>query len=249
MRQYTTSFTNYEITSCVKRLITLNVVVWFLLIVIFQKHFLETPAVFKFLGLNSNLILSDYYVWQFLTYSFIHSGGIFHILFNMFILWMFGSELEKLWGARFFLLYYLSCGIGAAVIYFLCLLIYVFSFGGDPSILSKPVVGASGAIFGLLYAYGFIYSERIIYFMMFFPIKARHFVILIAAIELVSLLNSGFGSPIANLAHLGGIVSGIIFLKFWKIIQKMTIRRWKKLKGSVHLKILKNNDTDNSSFH
>ncbi len=249
MRYYTSSFTNYEMTPFVKHLITLNIAIWFFLIVIFQKHFLDNPLVFQFLGLNLNLILSDYYIWQFLTYSFIHSNGIFHILFNMFILWMFGSELEKLWGSRFFLLYYLSCAFGAAIIYSLCLFIYVTGFGGDAAILSKPVIGASGAIFGLLYAYGFIYSERIIYLMMFFPIKARHFVLLIAAIELVSLLNSGFSSPVANLAHLGGIVAGIIFLNFWKIVQKITIRRWKKLKGSVHLKILKNDDTDDTGFH
>ncbi len=234
-------------TSCVKRLITINIAVWFFLVVVFQKHFIDSPLVFKYLGLNINFILSDYYFWQFLTYSFVHSNGIFHILFNMFILWMFGSELEKLWGSKFFLLYYISCGLGAAFIYLICTLIYVLGFDGDITVLSKPVIGASGAIFGLLYAYGFIYSERIIYLMMVFPIKARHFVLLIAAIELVSLLNSGFGSPIANLAHLGGIVSGVVFLNFWKIIQKITIRRWRKLKGTVHLKILKNDGKD--SFH
>ena len=124
-----------------------------------------------------------------------------------------------------------------------------FGFGGDAAILNKPVIGASGAIFGLLYAYGFIYSERIIYLMMVFPIRARHFVLLIAAIELVSLLNSGFSSPVANLAHLGGIVSGLVFLNFWKIIQKFSIRRWKRAKGSVHLKILKNNDRYDRDFH
>ena len=250
MRYYTTtSFSNYEMTPYVKRLIALNVGIWFFLIVIFQKHFLETPLVFNYLGLNLNLILSDYYIWQFLSYSFLHSNGIFHIFFNMFILWMFGSELEKLWGSRFFLTYYLSCALGAAFIYLICTFTYVFGFAGDLAVLSKPVIGASGAIFGLLYAYGFIYSERIIYLMGLFPIKARHFVLLIAAIELVSLLNSGFGSPIANLAHLGGIVSGFIFLKFWKVIQAFSIRRWKKLKGSVHLKILKNNDRNDTDFH
>jgi len=251
MRYYSTvSFSNYEVTPYVKRLIGLNVGIWFFLIVILQKHFLgPNLLVFKYLGLNVNLILSDYYIWQLFTYSFVHSNGIFHILFNMFVLWMFGSELEKFWGSKFFLLYYILCGVGAAVIYLFCLSVYIFGFGGDADILYKPVVGASGAIFGLLYAYGLIYSERIIYLMMVFPIKARHFVLLIAAIELVSLLNSGFGSPIANLAHLGGIVSGLIFLNFWKIIQKMNIQRWKKLKGAVHLKILKNNDKSDVSFH
>lgn len=248
--RYTSYINTYNITPYVKRLLVVNIAIWFFLVVIFQKHFLDGPLVFKFLGLTPQLTLFDFHIWQLFTYIFIHSPSIFHILFNMFVLWMFGSELERLWGSRFFLLYYLACGVGAALIYLGCLSLYIWGFEGDTSILGRSVIGASGAIFGLLYAYGFIYSERIVYLMMIFPIKARHFTLLIAAIELVTILNSGFGSPVANLAHLGGLVSGFIFLRLWKLMQKTNLQRWKnKFKGQVHLKILKNDDKEDFDFH
>lgn len=246
--RYTSYINTYDITSCVKKLIIINIALWFFLVVIFQKHFTGDFAVFKLLGLTPSLVFFKYYIWQIFTYIFIHAHSIFHILFNMFVLWMFGSELEKLWGSRFFLLYYIACGVGAALLYLFCLGVYILGFNGDVQALSRPVIGASGAVFGLLYAYGFIYSERIIYMMMIFPIKARNFTLLIAAIELVTLLNSGFGSPVANLAHLGGIVSGIVFLRLWKWFQKFNLQRWKKrFKGKSHLTVVK--DDDNTYFH
>lgn len=244
------SISTFEMTPYVKKLIAVNVGVWFFGIVVLQQYFLKSSGIFSLFGLNPQLILSDYYAWQLLTYMFVHSNGVFHILFNMFILWMFGSELEKLWGSKFFLLYYLCCGLGAGFIYLLCLVAYVFGFNGDAAILSTPVIGASGAVFGLLYAYGIIYKERTIYLMMVIPIKAKNFVLLIAAMELVSLLNSGLGSPVANLAHLGGIASGSIFLILWKYFQKVNIKRWKREKGDVHLKIVKNDDNRSEvDFH
>ena len=116
--------------------------------------------------------------------------------------------------------------------------------------MNKPVIGASGAIFGLLLAYGIIYSERIIYFMMIFPIKARHFTLIIAAIELVTLLDHGFGGPVANLAHLGGLVSGLLFLKGRKWLQRSQLKRWKKQMGPRrHLKILKKDDKKDFHYH
>ena len=247
----TISFNSYEITPYVKKLIIITVAVWFFGVVILQQHFLKPPfLLFQIFGLSPSAIFSDYYVWQFGTYMFLHANGIFHILFNMFILWMFGSELEKLWGSRFFLIYYLACGIGAGLIYMACFLTYTFTAGvTDFSLLGKPIIGASGAIFGLLYAYGVIYRERTIYLMMVFPIKAINFVFLVAAIELVSLLNNGFNSPIANLAHLGGIAAGASFLFFRKYFHRISVRRWKKQKGSIHLKILKNNDKEEFDFH
>lgn len=117
-------------------------------------------------------------------------------------------------------------------------------------IMAKPVIGASGAVFGLLLAYGIIYSERIIYLMMVFPIKARHFTLLIASIELVTILDSGLSGPVANLAHLGGLISGFLFLQFRKQLQRNYFKRLKRrgLK-SPHLKVVNNDDKTKSDFY
>ena len=248
MRYIATDY-RLSLTRTVKSLIIANVLIWFFLVVIFQRHFAEGPVVFKAFGLSPESILR-YQIWQFFTYMFLHSSGIFHILFNMFVLWMFGSELERHWGSRLFLSYYIFSGVGAGLIYFICSFLYVFLFQGTHTeILSTPVVGASGAVFGLLLAYGLIYSERIIYFMMIFPIKALHFTLLIAGIELVTVLDSGFGGPVANLAHLGGLASGFLFLKFRKWFQRGYLKRWKKHMGASHLKILKKDDKKEPEFY
>ena len=248
MRYIATDY-NFSVTRTVKSLIIANALIWFFLIVIFQRHFAEDPIVFKAFGLSPVHILK-YRFWQFFTYMFLHSSGVFHLLFNMFVLWMFGSELEKHWGPRLFLSYYLFSGVGAGLIYCACCFIYIFVFqGSHPEILVTPVIGASGAVFGLLLAYGLIYSERIIYFMMIFPIKARHFTMIIAAIELVTILDNGFGGPVANLAHLGGLISGFLFIKSRKWFQRSYFKRLRKRMGSVHLKVLENDDKSNSYRH
>ena len=239
--RYVSSVIDFRATPVVKILAVFSTAVWFFLIVVLQQYFLSAPLVFEWFGLSPLMIFERWRVWQFVTYMFLHAPGIFHVLLNMFILWMFGSELERLWGGRFFLTYYLSCGLGAGLIYCLVTGVYVMGFGGPSEAFQRPVIGASGAIFGLLLAYGVIFSERVIYFMMIFPIKAKHFTVLIAGIELVSMLNHGLGSPVANLAHLGGLVSGLIFLKGRKIWQRVNIKRWKK-KKTPHLKIVNGKD-------
>jgi len=176
-----------------------------------------------------------------------HSSGFFHIFFNMFALWMFGSELERLWGARFFLAYYLFCGVGAGLIFLLCLFFCVSFFNADTGAVTIPMVGASGAIFGVLFAYGLIFSERIILFMMVFPVRARYFTLIIGLVEFVSLINSGMGSPISHLAHLSGFAAGFLFLQIWKAVQNFNVHRQRK--KPVHLKILKEEKEKDKFFH
>lgn len=142
-------------------------------------------------------------VWRFFTYMFLH-GGLFHIGINMFLLWMFGSQIEARWGMRSFILYYLVCGLGGAVTY------GIFNLVGFDSFI--PMLGASGAIFGLLLAYGMIFPDSVILVMMIFPMKAKYAVILFGLIELWSMAGNSSGG-IAHLAHLGGMVTGFIFLK------------------------------------
>ncbi|MBD3162695.1 MAG: rhomboid family intramembrane serine protease [Candidatus Eisenbacteria bacterium] len=139
-------------------------------------------------------------LWRLVTYMFLH-GGWFHIGINMLILWMFGSELESLWGPRRFLKYYFVTGIGAGITN------AIF----EPS-SPIPIVGASGAIYGLLLAFGMYFPERRILLYFLFPIKAKYFVILMGAIEFFSSFTPG-RDGVAHLAHLGGLVFGWLYLK------------------------------------
>ena len=220
-------------TPCVKVLIIVNLVCWFLLVSIIQRFFMKTDSIYHLFGFVPSAVDNNFFIWQFFTYMFIHSTGLFHILFNMMVLWMFGSELEQLWGKKFFLNYYLICGVGSALVYFIGVKLY-FVFSGSNAVMNIPVIGASGAVFGLLLAYGWIFGERLVLFMFVFPIKARTFTILIAAVELMTMLQSGFGSPVANLAHLGGLLSGFLFLRFRSVSQKFyqgsLFRRRKRFK-------------------
>ena len=153
-----------------------------------------------YLGLVPHLVLNQFYLWQLFTYQFLH-GGLFHILFNMLALWMFGCDLERRWGAPFFLKYYFVTVIGGAILNVLFL----------PNQLG-PSIGASAGVYGLLLAYGLIYPDRIVYFYFLFPIKMKHFVWIIGGIALYSSISSG-ESGIAHLAHLGGMVFGYIYLR------------------------------------
>lgn len=209
-------------TEMVKKLIIVNVAVWVGLVMIVEKVFFDEPFVFRYFGLVPGSFVSDFFIWQPFTYMFVHSPNFFHILFNMLVLWMFGSELEARWGKRFFLTYYLVCGVGSGFIYIVSTLIYWLTTGNAAPLLS-PVVGASGATFGLILAYGLIFSERMVLFMFLFPMKAKYFALLLGLIELVSLINSGYSSQVSNLAHLGGVVSGFLFLTLYT--------RWKGQKG------------------
>jgi membrane associated rhomboid family serine protease len=132
---------------------------------------------------------------------FMH-GSFWHLFFNMFALWMFGVELEHVWGPRRFLVYYLACGLGAAALHFL--------------LSSVAIIGASGAVFGILLAYGFMFPNRQL--MLLFPpipLKAKYFVIGYGLIELLSGFN-GSSDGIAHFAHLGGMAVGLVLLLIWR---------------------------------
>lgn len=163
-----------------------------------------------YFGLIPVLVWKKYYLWQLATYIFLH-GGITHILFNLLALWMFGGELESLWGSRKFLRYFLFCGIGAGI----CTVILTpYQF--------IPVIGASGAIYGILLAFGWFFPNRLIYIYFLFPIPAKYMVIIFGLIELFSSMQ-GTGGGIAHLTHLGGLLFGLVYMVYPTI--RLKIRR------------------------
>lgn len=144
--------------------------------------------------------------WQLITYGFLH-GDIMHIAFNMFMLWMFGRELELILGTRRFLTYYLTCVVGAGIIQLL-----VAAWQGG----IYPTVGASGGVFGLLLLFGMMFPNRMI-LLMFppIPMRAKYMVILFGLLELY-LGVSGRSPGVANFAHLGGMLFGFLLIQRWK---------------------------------
>ena len=154
---------------------------------------------FPLFGLVPKLVWSELMIWQPFTYLFFH-GGIWHVLINMFVLWMFGNELERLWGKKFFLNYYFATGVGSGLV--------TMIFGIHSM---TPIVGASGAVYGVLLAYGIIYPNRQVYLYGLIPVKSLWFVIGVGTIAFLSSFNEV--SQISHLTHLSGMIIGYLLLK------------------------------------
>jgi membrane associated rhomboid family serine protease len=227
----------------VKKLIFINLGIWLVFQLLLENLFLDSPYVTIYFGLIPKTVIENFFVWQFFTYMFLHALNPMHVLFNMISLWFFGSELEMRWGSKLFLAFYLFSGVGAGLIYVFGLAVAGAVKGGPPIAYMQPVVGASGAVFGILLAYAVLFGERMVYFFGAFPIQARYFVAIIGAIEVVSLISAGSGGGIANLAHLGGLISGALFLLGWTRFQQL---KWRKGGATRrNLKLVVNRD-DNS---
>jgi membrane associated rhomboid family serine protease len=150
--------------------------------------------------------LGGFRIWQFVTYLFLHSAGTFwHILLNMLTLYMFGADVERQWGTREFLRYYFLCGGGAGV----CVVAAHYLFGNPNSM----TIGASGAIYGLLMAFGMTYPDRQILFSFLFPIPAKYFVLILGGIAFLSTFGAGAGGGVSHVAHLGGMIFGFAYLR------------------------------------
>jgi membrane associated rhomboid family serine protease len=162
---------------------------------------------FLHLALSPQAIVDDWELWQLATYMFLHAG-LFHLLFHMLALWMFGVELEQLWGTRFFTRYYFVTGVGAGVL--MLVLSFVPHFGDR--LYEARTVGASGALFGLMLAYGLLFPHRRVYMYFLFAVPARYFVMIAGAISLyATVVDQGGG--VAHTAHLGGLVVGYAYLR------------------------------------
>jgi membrane associated rhomboid family serine protease len=163
-------------------------------------------ALVPLLGLMPTYVLHEFRIWQLGTYMFLH-GSVFHILFNMLALWMFGAELERMWGTKYFLKFYFVSGIGAAV---LTVLFALLPFGFAQQLMGSVVIGASGAIYALLLAYALYFPDRPILLVVFW-VPAKYCVAILGAIALVSSLSEVGGT--ANITHLGGLIVGYLYLK------------------------------------
>ena len=214
-----------------KNLLIINVVA-FLVCFVMGKDASGGYLLNEVFGLHF-FMASNFHVYQLITYMFMH-GGFEHIIFNMFALWMFGCVVERVWGAKKFLFYYIACGLGAGLFQELAQVVQFYllaseqlpSFGvsdmwmvarNSSEVLNQwTTVGASGAIYGILLAFGMLFpEERMFIFPLPVPIKAKYFVIGYAAIELFSAIATT-GDGVAHVAHLGGMVFGFFMIRYWR---------------------------------
>ncbi len=229
MARYSRSGVTYAIgpggmSPAVKLLIIANVAMYIVSLLV--------PEVLRPLGLSPEAVVTKGWIWQPVTYMFLHAD-VMHILFNMLGLWMFGVELERMWGTRFFARYYAVTGIGAALI---TIAISLLPLPFSPRIYQSLTIGASGAIYGLLLAYGLSFPNRPIYLYFLFQVPAKYFVMIVGAVAFLSSISNQAGG-ISHAAHLGGLVVGYLYLSGrrrtrWSPIAEIKYRytRWKLMR-------------------
>src|SRR5262245_38156785 len=203
-----------RVTPGIKWLIISNVVVFGMQLI---PRALQRGGIEPVFGLTPSVTFGDVWLWQLVTYMFLHSTDfVLHILLNMLMLWFFGTEIERAWGTRAFLRYYFVCGIGAALV--TSLLFW-----------NSTTIGASGAVFGVMLAYGMMFPNRQVMFSFLFPMRAASFVLVCIGLEVYSLLSIRDG--VAHIAHLGGMGFGWLYLKrAWRLPRffanlKLRVRR------------------------
>jgi membrane associated rhomboid family serine protease len=190
-----------SIPTGVRWLLISNTAIWLLYFIAVRVGY---ASFFQPFQLIPELVVKFPAVWQLVTYMFLHDPIMpGHILFNMLSLWMVGKELERTWGTKRFLTYYFVCGIGAGV----CVTLVALVFGSA----NVPVIGASGAILGLLMAFGLLFPDVELLFFWLFPIKAKYFVMILGAMMFFSSFNPNSG--VSNIAHLGGMLVGYLYLR------------------------------------
>ena len=211
-------------TEAIKILISINFVIYVL-----QSLAGKEDIFFRLFGLVPNVFISELMLWQPFTYMFFHapyysSVGISHILLNMLGLWVFGRELEQAWGKSKFLKYYFLTGIGSGLI------TYLFQINSD-----NPVIGASGAVYGILLAYGISFPNRMLYIWGLIPVRSIWLVVIMGSIAFFGLLGRADG--ISHVTHISGMLIGYIFLKKkWKLADIIFAMRKKTVEFQVQRK-------------
>ena len=218
-------------TDAIKILVSINFSIYVL-----QSISGKEDVFFRLFGLVPSTFISDLMLWQPFTYMFLHapfysSVGISHILLNMLGLWVFGRELEQAWGKTHFLKYYFITGVGSGLI------TYLFQMGSD-----NPVIGASGAVYGILLAYGISYPNRMLYIWGIIPVKSMWLVIIMGSIAFFGVMGNADG--ISHVTHISGMAIGYLLLKKswrWKdvlfAIRKKTIEFQVQRHEEKHIKV------------
>lgn len=207
-------------------------------------------------GLIPAAFVNRGWIWQLFTYPFMHADPL-HLFLNLMMFVFIGSDLEHIWGRKKFLIYFFFCSSFAGILY---LLLQLWVYGGEG--IFTPMVGASGAIYGLLMAYGVLFGERMMLFMMLFPMKAKHFIWILALVEFMTTVFSG-RSGLSSAAHIGGMIAGLGFIwterqmrgagVTWE--QLFSRRPVKKSTKKSHLKLVSSNkseedrDSDPKTWH
>lgn len=213
----------------VKNLLIINALMFFATIVLGKYN----------IDLSEHLALyhwsSDKFrIWQFVTHLFMHGGnindpdgGFMHLFSNMFALWMFGAVLENNMGQKRFLTFYMLCGIGAALLYLLVITYQLAQIPHTPQgmqmisfLRDQGCVGASGAVFGILFAFGYLFPNTMLYIYFLFPVKAKYFIAFYALFELYAGIKNNPGDNVAHFAHIGGMLVAFIILKIWNKTNK-----------------------------
>ncbi len=219
------------ITPAVKNLMIINGGIFLLqnLIGLFYPNMIEI-----LFGLNHTGLVQEFKIWQIFTYMFLH-GGWLHIIFNLLTLWMFAGELEQLWGSKNFTRYYIYTGIGAGI--FIAIMNF-FVYTSHPINFNElkyqpTTIGASGAIYAILLAYGMTWPNREVLIYFIIPIKIKYLVIIFGLIEFFGSLSnvSGSGSNISHIGHLGGLFSGFIYIYFKKNLSRASSYSKQKFKN------------------
>jgi membrane associated rhomboid family serine protease len=247
---------NYRLTPGVKWLLIANGVVFLLELIIGrigEESLGGMTAGLRFLYYDLSISFEHFFfkgkLWQAITYMFLHDpNSIGHIFWNMLMLWMFGSPLESFWRTRGFMRFYFLCGLGAAaMILFVGLMV--------PSQRMIPTMGASGALYGMLVAFGFMFPNSIIYLFGLFPLKGKHLVMLFVGVGIIQSLTLG-GTNVSLSAHFGGMLSGFLLVTgFWKPVKVFNAikmwrmkRRYRKLKSRMRI-VDRDDDSSGGYFH
>ena len=214
VKSYRVSF-DFYVTPAIKFLLIANFAVFIFEVLLF--HFSGPPAyveLLKWFGLVPAGVIPLLHIWQPFTYLFLHDvGSIWHILMNMFMLWMFGRELELVWGKNRFLRYYFMTGVGAGLINVIVKMLPALAGNGIPGGASTPTIGASGAIFGVLVACAILFPDRRVYvFPLPVPLSMRTVVILMTFVTFLGTFGLG-ADRVSHLCHLGGLLVGYVYLR------------------------------------
>jgi membrane associated rhomboid family serine protease len=194
------SFGPGPITPAVRILLYVNIGVYLVSLVF--------PMIVLWFGLQPELVVKEFRLWQPVTYMFLHTPGPTHILFNMLVLWMFGVDLERTWRTPFFVKYYFVTGVGAGL---LTIAACYLPFRATHALYGQNIIGASGALYGLMLGYAMWFPNRPILMFLFFPIPAKYFVAILGAIQFIMSFQGGGG--VSAVTHLGGLAIGYIYLQ------------------------------------